>query len=513
MKPFDSEPPRNGKNIINNTKSSIKRSIKVVLQPRRGYKRMLGLIFFVAGYSWFLTQKNETLLNLPSTAENRLISPTIKKIDFNSLNFNSVSTNLAESFEEPSVQEVNFSPEKVDLSIKPSTSEKETIFHTIKRGESLGTILKEYNFPANLPFEIVNTDEGKLFKNIRAGKQLEFILNKNTDQLEEIHYPYSKLSNLVARVASDITVGIENIEYNIVPANASGTIKHSLFGAASEAGISDNMIMELAEIFGWDIDFVKDIRKDDSFKLIYEKYMNQGNMIQEGQIIAAEFINKGEKFTAVRYTDANGIAGYYAPDGSSMKGTFLKSPMKFSRISSGFTLKRFHPLLKKWRAHKGVDYAARTGTPIRSVANGKVIHRGSKGGYGKTVIVSHGGKYTTLYAHMSKYNAKVKSGQHIKQGQVIGYVGSTGLSTGPHLHYEFRVNGVHRNPLTYKTPKASAIIKSERPEFEQNLQQQITALNNINSIKDSSNLLAQAINILNNSDKSTQNNSLESALK
>ena len=503
MKPFNPEPPRNGRKIINNTKSSIKRSIKVVLQPRRGRKRMVCLVFVIASYSWFLTQKNETILNTQTTAENRLIPPEKKDIDFSSLNYGFVSNNRIESDAEIDaeilVQETNLSLQNIDTPTKPLTIEKERIFHTIKRGESLGSILQKYNFSANLPFKIVNTEKGELFKNIRAGKQLEFILNKDTNQLEEIHYPYSKLSQLVANVTSDVTVALEDIEYDIVSENASGTINHSLFGAASEAGISENMILELAEIFGWDIDFVKDIRKGDSFKLIYEKYINQGNMIKEGNIIAAEFINKGEKFTAVRHIDANGLAGYYAPDGTSMKGTFLKSPVKFSRISSGYTHKRFHPILKKWRAHKGVDYAARTGTPIRSVANGKVIHRGSKGGYGKTIILSHGGKYTTLYAHMSKYNSKVKSGQYVKQGQVIGYVGSTGLSTGPHLHYEFRVNGVHRNPLTYKTPKASSVAKSERAEFKQNLEPLIIALNNIGSEQNNSHLVAQTINILNNS--------------
>jgi len=154
--------------------------------------------------------------------------------------------------------------------------------------------------------------------------------------------------------------------------------------------------------------------------------------------------------------------------------------MKFSRISSGFSRKRFHPVLKKWRAHKGVDYAAGRGTPIRSTANGKVIYKGTKGGYGRTVVISHGGKYSTLYAHMSRYGKGVRSGGYVKQGQTIGYVGATGLATGPHLHYEFRVNGVHRNPLTFKTPKATPVLKSDRAKFKLVAKQQLEQLNGIN---------------------------------
>ena len=357
--------------------------------------------------------------------------------------------------------------------------ERERIIHTIKRGDSLGSIMHRYDFPASLPHKIVNSTDGENFKNIRIGRQIEFLLDAESLELLEIHYPYSSLERLVAKIDEDVTVQIEEIDHEITQTTASGNITHSLFGAASEAGISDNMIMSLAEIFAWDIDFVRDIQSGDSFKLIYEQHMNGSQLLKEGDIVAAEFTNNDHKFVAIRHIDKNGDKGYYAPDGSSMRGTFLKSPMKFSRISSGFSNRRFHPILKTWRAHKGVDYAARTGTPIRSVADGKVTYRGTKGGYGRTVVLSHGGKYSTLYAHMSKYNAKVKTGNYVKQGQIIGYVGSSGLATGPHLHYEFRVNGVHQNPLTYKTPKAESLDESELPAFQATVQEQLIALNNI----------------------------------
>lgn len=369
--------------------------------------------------------------------------------------------------------------------------EKERLFHTIKSGETLGTIMHLYGFDPNLPYNIVRTENGEQFKRIRVGKILEFVMHKTTYELEEIRYPLSTLESLVATIQPEslINVGVKEVPHTITQKTANATIEYSLFGAASEAGISDNMIMELAEIFGWDVDFVRDIRTGDSFKVIYEQYLgNNGAVLKEGNILAAEFTNKQEKYTAIRYEQDNGEIGYFAPDGSSMKGTFLKSPMRFSRVSSGFSRKRFHPILKKWRSHKGVDYAARTGTPIRSVANGKVIFRGTKGGYGRTIVLSHGGKYTTLYAHMSKYSSTVRSGSAVKQGQIIGYVGATGLATGPHLHYEFRVNGIHRNPLTYKTPKATSVAKAELAKFSSLAEQQLAALD---KIKISNNLIAQ----------------------
>lgn len=521
MKSYNQEPRQRGKKILSNAKSGLKNSIRVALQPRRGSKRALGLMVIIAGYSWHHLHNDNNSIDqslLSGSSENRLI--LAKETAGSLVNSNNALTRDENSDASIETNERHQDNNLITESIAPETVEKERIFHTIKRGESLGSIMSTYNFPANLPYKIVKSEQGKLFKKIRAGVQIEFVLNKDTHELEEIHYPHSKLSQLVANVKGDITVALEDIEYDIIHATASGNINYSLFGAATQSGISENMIMEMSEIFGWDVDFVRDIRKGDSFKLIFEKYINEGNIIQEGNIVAAEFINKGKKFTAVRHIDNDGNIGYFAPDGSSMKGTFLKSPMRFSRISSGFSGRRFHPVLKKWRAHKGVDYAARTGTPIRSVANGKVIHRGTKGGYGRTMVLSHGGKYTTLYAHMNKYS-KLRTGQHVKQGQVIGYVGSSGLATGPHLHYEFRVNGVHRNPLTYKTPKASAISKKERPQFEQILEKQLIALSEIPSNNDKSNIVAntdslnsnRSINASNNPSNISTINTIESALQ
>ena len=223
--------------------------------------------------------------------------------------------------------------------------------------------------------------------------------------------------------------------------------------------------MKLAEVFGWDIDFALDIRKGDQFRVLFEEKYLDGKRIGDGEILAAEFTNNGYTFAAVRYEDSKGDVNYFTPEGRSMRKAFLRSPVDFRRISSGFTRERFHPVLGVKRPHRGTDYAAKTGTPIKAAGDGKVIWRGTKGGYGRTVIIQHGGNITTLYGHMSKYNRNVKKGSRVKQGQTIGYVGMSGTATGPHLHYEFRVAGVHKNPQTVKLPAAQPIAKRERANF------------------------------------------------
>ena len=224
--------------------------------------------------------------------------------------------------------------------------------------------------------------------------------------------------------------------------------------------------MDMVRIFGWDIDFVLDIRSGDSFHMIYEDYVMDGKKLTDGALLAAEFTTQGNTYRAIRFENDDGEYSYFAPNGESMLGTFLRSPVEFSRVSSKFG-QRKHPILKTWRAHRGVDYAASRGTPIRATADGKVDLAGQKGGYGKTVILSHAGRFTTLYAHMTGFAKGIKRGARVQQGQVIGYIGSSGLATGPHLHYEFRLDGVHRNPLTYKTPKATAVKAEKAPQFNQ----------------------------------------------
>ncbi|HEX7081730.1 MAG TPA: M23 family metallopeptidase [Gammaproteobacteria bacterium] len=246
---------------------------------------------------------------------------------------------------------------------------------------------------------------------------------------------------------------------------AHGTIDTSLFEAATDAGMSDSLTMSLARIFQWDIDFIQDVRVGDTFTVIYEEHWRDGEKLGDGPIIAAEFVNRGRSYRAARYTDALGRADYFTPDGRSVRKAFLRAPVDFTRISSNFDLNRRHPVLNTIRAHRGVDYAAPTGTPVRAAGDGKIKFRGRNGGYGNAVILQHGGGITTLYAHLSRFG-KQSVGTRVKQGDIIGYVGSTGLATGPHLHYEYRVNGVHRNPRTVPLPPADPVPEQYRADFE-----------------------------------------------
>ncbi|MEM7084388.1 MAG: peptidoglycan DD-metalloendopeptidase family protein [Pseudomonadota bacterium] len=248
--------------------------------------------------------------------------------------------------------------------------------------------------------------------------------------------------------------------------HAKGTIDSSLFIAAKEAGVSDTLVMNLAGIFAWDIDFVLDIRRGDSFTMVYEEIWQDGEFVRNGEILAAEFNNNGDLFRAVRYADPDGETGYFTPEGLNVKKAFLRAPIAFTpRVTSNFNPRRRHPVLNKVRPHRGVDYGAPRGTPIKAAGDGKVIFRGRKNGYGNTIILQHGGNITTLYAHMSKFNKNARSGRRVRQGQTIGYVGATGTATGNHLHYEYRLNGVHRNPRTVKLPQAQPIPTKYKADF------------------------------------------------
>lgn len=283
------------------------------------------------------------------------------------------------------------------------------------------------------------------------------------------------------------------IEPQIRTRTSIATIEHSLYVAGQQANLSDRTIMALTDIFGWDIDFVLDIRQGDRFSLIFEEIYKDDEKVREGKILAAEFINRNRQLRAVYYKNDDGHEGYYSDEGKAMQKAFLRTPVNFSRISSKFNLKRKHPVLNKIRAHKGVDYAAPHGTPIRATANGKIQFLGTKGGYGRTVIMQHGDSYSTLYAHMSRFGSGIKRGQRVEQGQTIGYVGKTGLATGPHLHYEFRINGIHRNPLTVDLPSALPIEKKYLDDFKRVAAPLIAKLEELETEPtDNTNLIAQS---------------------
>lgn len=246
-----------------------------------------------------------------------------------------------------------------------------------------------------------------------------------------------------------------------------GTINNSLFLASQKAGLTHKLTMELAGIFGWDIDFVSDIREGDSFNVFFEERHLEGEKLGNGDILSASFTNQGNAYTAIRYTDSKGNTSFYSPDGKSMKKAFLRTPVEFTRISSSFNPKRLHPIFKTKRPHRAVDYAAPTGTPIKAAGDGRIKFSGWQNGYGNVVYIEHPNNVVTIYAHQSRLNKRFKKGSRVSQGDIVGYVGQTGWATGPHLHYEFRVNGVHRNPMTVKLPDATPIPETEMARFKQ----------------------------------------------
>jgi len=263
--------------------------------------------------------------------------------------------------------------------------------------------------------------------------------------------------------------------------SAQATVESSLYIDGEKAGLSAKLIEQLTNIFAWDIDFASNLHKGDQFTVLYEKKVVDGITTDNDEIVAAEFINQGKSYMAVRYKDQKGHVSYYSPDGGGMRKAFLSTPVDFARVSSHFDAHRKHPVLNRIRAHKGVDYAARTGTPVKSTADGEIVFSGRKGGYGQVVVIKHGERYETLYAHLSKFKKGLTIGSQVKQGEVIGYVGQTGLATGPHLHYEFHVDGNYRNPLTVALPNSLPISTKLLASFKTQTQPLLAQLNQAKS--------------------------------
>jgi murein DD-endopeptidase MepM/ murein hydrolase activator NlpD len=269
----------------------------------------------------------------------------------------------------------------------------------------------------------------------------------------------------VLRDDAGFTVKMVSNPVEVRTRTATATIDSSLFQAAEAAQISDNIALKLANVFAWDIDFVLDIREGDRFTAVYEQIYQDGKYLRDGEVLAAEFINNGKTYRAVRFVSDAGNAGYYSPGGLAMRKAFLRAPVEFSRVSSAFNPHRLHPILNTIRGHMGTDYAAPIGTPVHAAGDGRVSFAGTKGGYGNAVILAHGGEVSTLYGHMAHFARNLHVGTHVQQGDVIGYVGMTGLATGPHLHYEFLMNGVHKNPQTVRLPGAEPLRAADMEKF------------------------------------------------
>lgn len=355
--------------------------------------------------------------------------------------------------------------------IEPATPELIWKKQIVKSGDNLSTLFQRVSLGAGDVHRLMSsTPLAKPLIDMRPGQELQFGLNAQ-GKLVQLKYAKTKLeSYLYTSTTDEQSSGFTGEHIILTPdimmAYREASIEDSLFLAGERAQLPHGLIMELANIFGWDVDFALDIRKGDHFSLIYEEKFLQGEKIGNGNILAAEFTNQGKTFKAVRYEDGNGNSNYYTPEGFSMRKAFLRAPLDFTRISSGFNLRRKHPIHKKIRAHRGVDYAAPRGTPIFAAGDGKVIASSYSKANGNYVFIQHGQRFTTKYLHLQK--RKVKKGQSVKQRQVIGTLGSTGYATGPHLHYEFLVNGVHRNPRTVQLPQAQPVNQQERARFVQN---------------------------------------------
>ena len=269
----------------------------------------------------------------------------------------------------------------------------------------------------------------------------------------------------VTRDADGFSTDVLENPLEVRTRTASATIHSSLFQAAADADLDDRIALELAEVFQYDIDFVLDIQAEDRFTVVYEEVSQDGALLRTGNILAAKFVNEGREYRAVRYVDEQGHAEFFTPDGKSLRKAFIRTPVQFSRVSSRFNPSRRHPVLNTIRAHRGVDYAAPVGTPVRAAGEGRVRFVGQQGGFGNVIELEHGSGVVTVYGHLSRFASRLRRGQKVDLGQVIGYVGMTGLATGPHLHFEYRVRGVHKNPQTVALPDAAPIAASERDRF------------------------------------------------
>lgn len=312
---------------------------------------------------------------------------------------------------------------------------------------------------------------GPRLRNIYPGHKLTFEFAED-DTLVAMSYEPGPLARFeFERVGTAFDAREVLQEPERIRTYRSGTIENSLFIASQRAGLSDALTMRLAQMFQWDVDFVLDIRKGDEFHVLFEELYLGDRFVGHGEILAAEFVNQGESHLAVLFENNEGMRDYYSPDGNSMRKAFLRAPVEFSRVSSNFNMRRKHPLFKRIMPHRGIDYAAPSGTPILAAGDGRVLTAAKNKNNGRYVVLQHGEQYTTKYLHLSKFAHGVKAGTRVKQGQTIGYVGATGLATAPHLHYEFLVDGVHRNPRTVPLPNASPVDDTQRSEFEAQTQQ------------------------------------------
>ncbi|HUF72388.1 MAG TPA: peptidoglycan DD-metalloendopeptidase family protein [Gammaproteobacteria bacterium] len=344
-------------------------------------------------------------------------------------------------------------------------AEGEPLTLVVQRNDSLDQLFRRNDLSvADLDAMVKLPQVGRHLGLIRPGDKIEII--RNGRSVLSLRKELSDSQALwIRRENESYKAELIDLEIEIRTAGANGVIESSLWLAASDAGLPANVTQEISGVFEWDIDFFLDVREGDSFTVVYEEIWRDGEKLRDGSIVAAEFVNQGETYRAASYVTPDGVRNYFTPEGMSVKRPFLRNPIEFTRVSSNFNPNRRHPIQNTIRAHRGVDLAAPTGTPIRAAGAGKIVARSAYGSFGNRVEIQHGGNITTLYAHMSRFGS-YRLGDRVQQGDVIGYVGMTGGATGPHLHYEYRLNGIHQNPRTVELPDAEAIAREYLADFE-----------------------------------------------
>ena len=366
------------------------------------------------------------------------------------------------------VEQESLSPEIISNTISFPTQNAYSIktkkIHIVEKGENLSLIFEKYKVSLNNTYQIFKKDKSNEIKNILPNDRLEFL--SIDGKLQEIHIHKGPLLTYHIQLSPKITIKRVDKNPELINSFKTGVIESSFYLAGLNNDIPESVIMDLAYIFGWDIDFVFDIRAGDRFKILFETPFVDGQQIENGSILFAEFYNQNNRYTAIRYKGKNKKWEYFNEHGGSLEKAFLRAPLDFAYVSSHFNPNRRHPILNTIRAHNGVDYAAKKGTPIRSTGEGVIQYVGWKSGYGRTIVIRHGGEITTLYAHLDKYHPSISKGMKISQGQTIGYVGDSGLATAPHLHYEFRIGEKRTDPLKVPLPSASPIDKSKMDQFQ-----------------------------------------------
>jgi murein DD-endopeptidase MepM/ murein hydrolase activator NlpD len=336
--------------------------------------------------------------------------------------------------------------------------------HEVKDGENLSIIFEDFEVPLNTAYKIFRLDTQNLLSNIKPGDRMRF--NFMGGNLSSIEIMKDQINSLLISISNNISIKKVQKNVELITSFKSGVIESSFYQSAIDSDIPDSVIMDFAYIFGWDVDFVFDIREGDSFHVIYDTPYSEGEKVKNGDIVIAKFINNGDTYYANRFFSNNKKKEYFDADGNNMQKAFLRAPLDFAYISSHFNPNRMHPILHTIRAHNGVDYAAKRGSPVRTTGDGNISFVGRKNGCGNEIVIKHSNEYTTRYCHLERFEKNIKKGKKVSQGDTIGFVGSTGLATGPHLHYEFKVGNKHTNPIKVKRPSAEPVADNLKSSFD-----------------------------------------------